>query len=177
MLLTSGRELEADIVVTATGLELKLLGGLDFVVDGEKVDLSKSLSYRAVMLTGIPNTVFVIGYTNASWTLKADLVGEYTTRLLRHMDAHGFTKAVAVNTDPTITEEPLLDFKSGYVLRKIDKFPKSGSKAPWALKQNYALDMIPLRFGKIDDGNLRFSRPSAVRRPLTETSSEAVAAS
>jgi len=175
--LTSGRELDADIVVTATGLQLQLFGGMTFTVDGEPYDPSKALSYRATMLTGLPNALFVIGYTNASWTLKADLVSEYAVRLLRFMDEHGWTMAVARNDDPTVKELPLLDFKSGYVLRAIDAFPKSGSKAPWALKQNYALDMIPLRFGKIDDGHVRFSRPDAAGRPLAAPPSEAVAAS
>ena len=172
--LTSGRELPADIVVTATGLELLLLGGMTFTVDGAAVDVSTSLAYRAVMLTGIPNAAFVIGYTNASWTLKADLVGEYVTRLLRFMDDHGYTMAVPQNDDPGVGRLPLLDFQSGYVLRAMDRFPKRGDRAPWTLKQNYALDLMPLRYGKIEDGAMRFSTPSAVA--ASDTPAEAVAA-
>ncbi|MGH3744235.1 MAG: flavin-containing monooxygenase, partial [Mycobacteriales bacterium] len=115
--LKSGRELDADIVVTATGLELQLLGGMGLTVDGEEVDLTSSLAYRATMLTGIPNAAFVIGYTNASWTLKADLVGEFVARLLAYMDSRGYTKVVPENNDPTVREQPLLDFQAGYVLR------------------------------------------------------------
>ncbi|HEX7354347.1 MAG TPA: NAD(P)/FAD-dependent oxidoreductase [Mycobacteriales bacterium] len=157
--LTSGRELDADVVVTATGLEMQLLGGMGLTVDGEEMDITASLAYRAAMLSGIPNAAFVIGYTNASWTLKADLVGQFVGRLLAYMDEHGYTKVVPENTDPTVREVPLMDFQAGYVLRALDRMPKAGNKAPWLLKQNYALDLIPLRYGKIDDGVLRFSTP------------------
>jgi cation diffusion facilitator CzcD-associated flavoprotein CzcO len=165
--LTSGQELDADIVVTATGLEMQLLGGMGVTVDGEEADLTTSLAYRATMLSGIPNTVFVIGYTNASWTLKADLVGQFVGRLLSYMDERGYTMVVPENTDPTVREVPLMDFQAGYVLRALDRMPKAGNKAPWQLKQNYALDLIPLRYGKFDDGALRFSTP--VAQPVAET--------
>jgi hypothetical protein len=111
------------------------------------------------MLSGVPNFAFTVGYTNASWTLKADLVSEYVVRLLRYMDTHGYDQAVPVNDDPAVTERPLLDFQAGYVLRSIDEFPRSGSRAPWQLGMSYAHDVLKLRYGKINDGALRFSGP------------------
>jgi monooxygenase len=161
--LESGQEVPADIVVTATGLQLLALGGLDLAVDGEPVVLPRTMAYKSMMLSGVPNFAFTIGYTNASWTLKADLVSEYTCRLLRYMDSHGYDECVPVNDDPSVTERPLLDFSAGYVLRAIDDFPRSGSRAPWRLGMNYAHDLVTLRYRKINDGALRFSaRP--VRR-------------
>lgn len=164
--LESGRKLEADVIVTATGLELLFLGGMKVSVDGEEVDLSKCFTYKGMMLDRVPNMAFTIGYTNASWTLKADLVAEYVCRLLNHMDAHGYTRCAPVADDPSITEEPLLDFTSGYVLRALDRLPKQGSKEPWKLRQNYPLDLRTLRFGPLEDGVMRFSRaPAAERAP------------
>jgi cation diffusion facilitator CzcD-associated flavoprotein CzcO len=156
--LTSGESLPADIVVTATGLRLLAFGGMRLTVDGEAVELPKTMAYKGMMLSGLPNFAFTIGYTNASWTLKADLVSEYVIRLLRHMDANGYTKAVPTNTDPTITEVPLLDFDAGYVLRAIDQFPRAGSRAPWRLGMSYAHDVVNLRHGRVDDGMMAFSR-------------------
>ena len=157
--LESGRELEADVIVTATGLNLLFLGGMELVVDGEPVDLPRTMAYRGMMLSGVPNFVFTTGYTNASWTLKADLVSEYTCRLLAHMDAHGHRRCVPEVADPTVEEQPLLDFTAGYVLRSIDQFPKQGSKEPWRLRQNYVFDVRTIRRGAIDDGTMRFSSP------------------
>jgi cation diffusion facilitator CzcD-associated flavoprotein CzcO len=154
--LESGAELEADIVVTATGLQLLALGGIELTVDGEPVRLPEHMAYKGMMLSGVPNFAFTIGYTNASWTLKADLVSEFVCRLLKHMDKGGYDTCVPVNDDPTVTEQPLLDFQAGYVLRVIDQFPKAGSRAPWRLAQNYARDVVTLRHGKIDDGTMRF---------------------
>jgi len=154
--LESGAELEADIVVTATGLQLIALGGIELTVDGEPVRLPEHMAYKGMMLSGVPNFAFTIGYTNASWTLKADLVSEFVCRLLKHMDKGGYDTCVPVNDDPTVTEQPLLDFQAGYVLRVIDQFPKAGSRAPWRLAQNYAKDVVTLRHGKIDDGSMRF---------------------
>lgn len=159
--LRSGTELPADIVVTATGLRLLALGGMTLAVDGREVKLPETMAYKGVMLSGIPNFAFTIGYTNASWTLKADLVSEYVVRLLRHMDAHGYDQCVPVSDDPTVTERPLLDFQAGYVLRSIDEFPRAGSRAPWQVQMSYPHDMRALRHGPIDDGVLRFSRRSA----------------
>ncbi len=158
--LDSGEELEADVIVTATGLNLLFLGGMELVVDGEPVDVPKKMTYKGMMLSGVPNCTFTVGYTNASWTLKADLTSEYVCRLLAHMDAHGYVKSVPEITDPTVTEAPLLDFTSGYVLRSLDQFPKQGSKEPWKLRQNYVFDLRSIRRGPIDDGAMQFSRPA-----------------
>ena len=155
--LRSGVELEADIVVTATGLKLKLLGGMALEVDGKPVVPSKTMTYKGMMCSDVPNFAFAIGYTNASWTLKCDLTSEFVCRLLNHMDKRGYTRAVPRNRDPSVTPSPLLDFSSGYVQRSIDDFPRQGSRAPWKLYQNYALDRVTLRHAKIDDGILEFS--------------------
>jgi cation diffusion facilitator CzcD-associated flavoprotein CzcO len=155
--LESGDELEADIVVTATGLRLQAIGGMQLAVDGRDVKLPETMAYKGMMLSGVPNFVFTIGYTNASWTLKADLVSEYVVRLLRYLDAHGYDQCVPVNDDPAVTERPLLDFQAGYVLRSIDEFPRSGSRPPWQLGMSYAHDVLKLRYGRINDGAMRFS--------------------
>jgi monooxygenase len=156
--LRSGAELEADIIVTATGLQLLAFGGMQLAVDGRDVALPQTLAYKGMMLSGVPNFAFTVGYTNASWTLKADLVSEFTCRLLAHLDAHGFDSCVPVNDDPTVTAEPLLDFSAGYVLRSIDQFPRAGSRAPWRLGMSYPNDVRTLRHGRIDDGSMRFAR-------------------
>ncbi len=155
--LESGAELEADLVVTATGLNLLALGGLEISVDGRDIELSETMSYKGMMLSGVPNLAFAIGYTNASWTLKCDLTCEYVCRLLAYMDEHGYRQCTARNRDPSIVELPFIDFSSGYVQRSIDKFPKQGSKAPWRLHQNYPLDILNLKFGAIEDGAMQFS--------------------
>jgi cation diffusion facilitator CzcD-associated flavoprotein CzcO len=159
--LQSGEELPADIVVTATGLRMLALGGIRIVVDGKPVKLPETMAYKGLMLSGVPNSAFTVGYTNASWTLKADLVAEYVVRVLRHMDTHGYDRCVPVNDDPSITGRPLLDFAAGYVQRSIDEFPRAGSRAPWQLGMSYAHDVVKLRYGRIDDGALRFSRKPA----------------
>ncbi|WAL68202.1 NAD(P)/FAD-dependent oxidoreductase [Amycolatopsis cynarae] len=156
--LQSGEELEGDLVVTATGLRLLAFGGITLTVDGREVKLPETMAYKGMMLSGVPNFAFTIGYTNASWTLKADLVSEYVVRLLRHLGAHGYDTCIPVNDDPTVTERPLLDFDAGYVLRSVDEFPRAGSRAPWRLGMSYAHDLVNLRHRRIDDGNLRFSR-------------------
>jgi cation diffusion facilitator CzcD-associated flavoprotein CzcO len=158
LLLESGGELDADVVITATGLRLLVFGGIELVVDGREVKLPETMAYKGMMLSGVPNFVYTIGYTNASWTLKADLVGQYVVRLLKHLDAHGYAQCVPVNDDPTITERPLLDFDAGYVLRSVHEFPKSGSRPPWQLGMSYAHDLVKFRYGRIDDGALKFSR-------------------
>ncbi|MEQ1437905.1 NAD(P)/FAD-dependent oxidoreductase [Fontimonas sp. SYSU GA230001] len=155
--LQSGAELAADIVVTATGLQLLALGGAQLTVDDRPVDLAKTLSYKGLMLGGVPNMAYCIGYTNASWTLKADLASTYVCRLLNHMARCGYRQCVARNTDPRVREEPLIDFSSGYVQRAIDQFPKQGSRAPWKLRQNYLLDLLNLKYGRIQDDALQFS--------------------
>ncbi|MEV4316236.1 NAD(P)/FAD-dependent oxidoreductase [Actinocrispum sp. NPDC049592] len=159
--LESGAELEADIIITATGLRLLAMGGIRLAVDGDDIKLPETMAYKGLMLSGVPNCAFTVGYTNASWTLKADLVSEFVVRVLRHMDDHGYDKCVPMNDDPAVTEKPLLDFAAGYVLRSIDEFPKAGSRAPWQLGMSYAHDLVKLRYGKIDDGALKFSRTRA----------------
>ncbi|WP_421931106.1 flavin-containing monooxygenase [Phenylobacterium sp.] len=155
--LKSGKVLEADIVVSATGLVLQAMNGLKLTVDGRPVDPGKTLSYKGMMYEGVPNLASAFGYTNASWTLKCDLTCEYVCRLLNHMSRMGNRQVTPRNTDPTIGEVPWLDFSSGYVQRAMASFPKQGTKAPWKLHQNYALDLMNLRFTKIEDGVLEFS--------------------
>jgi cation diffusion facilitator CzcD-associated flavoprotein CzcO len=157
--LASGEELQADIVVTATGLNMLAFGGIELAVDGADVELPKTMAYRGMMLSGVPNFAFAIGYTNASWTLKVDLTSEHVCRLINHMDEHGQRIATPVNDDPSVTEEPLLDFSSGYVLRALHKFPKQGSRAPWKLRQNYPRDVMTLRFGPVAGEGMVFSNP------------------
>jgi cation diffusion facilitator CzcD-associated flavoprotein CzcO len=167
--LTSGQELEADIIVTATGLQLLAFGGLDLVVDGEPVEFSRTMAYKALMLSGVPNFVYTIGYTNASWTLKADLVSTYVVRLLRHLDEIGARSAVPVR-QPGVAEVPFMDFQSGYVLRALDGLPKQGDRAPWRLKQNYLTDLRTIRRGDIDDGVLAFdTAPTPPAPPATSS--------
>jgi monooxygenase len=165
--LESGREIDADVVITATGLNLLFLGGMTVTVDGEELDPGAAIAYRGMMLGDVPNLIFTIGYTNASWTLKADLVAEYACRLINKMDAEGWDVATPRLEDPTVTPEPLLDFNSGYVLRSIEHLPKQGSKEPWKLRQNYPFDLRRLRHGEIEDGALRLSRraPKPARVP------------
>jgi monooxygenase len=156
--LRSGKELEADLIVTATGLKLKFLGGLAIEVDGKRVEPAKTMAYKGMMCSDVPNMALAIGYTNASWTLKSDLTSEYVCRLLNHMTRRGFTICCARQHDPRVKEEPLLTFSSGYVQRSIEQFPRQGSLKPWKLYQNYALDMVTLRHAPIEDGTMRFSR-------------------
>ncbi|WP_291848361.1 NAD(P)/FAD-dependent oxidoreductase [Bradyrhizobium sp.] len=155
--LRDGSELEADIIVTATGLNLQVLGGLEVVVDGRAVDFARTLNYKGMMYSDIPNMASAFGYTNASWTLKCDLTCEYVCRLINYMDRHGYRQCMPHNVDPEVTELPSLDFSSGYVQRSIAKLPKQGSKRPWRLYQNYVLDIVSLRYGKVDDGVMRYS--------------------
>jgi cation diffusion facilitator CzcD-associated flavoprotein CzcO len=161
--LGSGDEIEADVVVTATGLDLLVLGGVELVVDGESIDLAKTLNYKGMMLAGVPNLASAIGYTNASWTLKCDLTCEYVCRLLNHMAKHGLRQCTARRNDPSIVEVPWVDFTSGYIQRSIHKFPKQGNKKPWRLYQNYLLDVVTLRFGSVDDEAMEFSNPDPAR--------------
>ncbi|MEA3060365.1 MAG: monooxygenase [Sphingomonadales bacterium] len=154
--LASGEELEADIVVTATGLKLHLMGGAEIRVDGEPQDVSQTLTYKAIMFSGVPNLAYIFGYTNASWTLKADLAADYVCRLINHMDEHGYSTCMPV-ADSSVKPEPFLTFTSGYVQRALASLPRQGDRAPWRLYQNYALDLVSLRFGRIEDGTLRFA--------------------
>jgi monooxygenase len=155
--LESGAELEADVVVTATGLNLLAFGGTELEVDGTPVELPEKMTYKGMMLEGVPNLAVSFGYTNASWTLKCDLTCEYVCRLLNHMDAHGYAYCVPRNDDPSVDALPFVDFSSGYIQRAIDDFPKQGSKLPWKLHQNYARDILMLRRGAVEDGAMEFS--------------------
>jgi monooxygenase len=161
--LRSGSELEADIIVTATGLKLNLLGDVAFRVDGSRVDLSKTMAYKGIMFSDVPNLASVFGYTNAAWTLKADLTCEYVCRLLNHMGRRGYAVATP-RRDASVEEMPFVDFSSGYIQRALDVLPKQGSKKPWKLYQNYALDMAALRLGTIDDGTMEFTQREPTRR-------------
>ena len=172
--LGSGEHLDAGIVVTATGLDLLVFGGVQLSVDGDDVHLPDTMAYKGLLLSGVPNFAFVIGYPNASWTLKADLVSEYVCRLLRHLGDRGLD-AVVPERDPSVGEEPFLDFTSGYVQRSLARLPKQGSRAPWRLRQNYLRDVVTLRRGGFDDGVLRFLRSEAADR--TGTRAEPVAGS
>jgi cation diffusion facilitator CzcD-associated flavoprotein CzcO len=174
--LRSGAELEADVVVTATGLNLLAFGGMRLSVDGAEVSLPDTLTYKGLMLGGVPNFAFALGYTNASWTLKADLTSEYVCRLLAHMDARGHRVCVPRNDDPTLTEGPLLDFQAGYVLRSLDAFPKQGSRPPWRMRQNYAADLLALRHGRIADEGMTFPAPGAPVTPAAARRSAAAPA-
>jgi cation diffusion facilitator CzcD-associated flavoprotein CzcO len=157
--LKSGQTLEADIIVTATGLNLRLFGGMSITVDGKPVQMSDRISYKGLMFNDIPNFSNTLGYTNASWTLKADLIAEYVCRLLKHMDQTGTRIAVAERKDPNIQTTQLLDMTSGYVARAAAHLPKGADRAPWKLYQNYALDMDQLRNGKLEDGVMAFRKP------------------
>ena len=140
----------------ATGLKINLLGDVKLNVDGSPVDLSKALAYKGMMFSGVPNLASVIGYTNASWTLKADITCEYVCRLLNLMKRRGY-KTAAPRRDPSVEEEPFFSLTSGYVQRGIDMMPKQGSKRPWKLHRNYAMDAMALRFGRVADG-MEFTR-------------------
>jgi cation diffusion facilitator CzcD-associated flavoprotein CzcO len=154
--LHDGSELEADVIVTATGLNLLVFGGIELAVDGREVELPKTMAYKSMMLSDVPNMVFTIGYTNISWTLKADLVSEYACRLINHMDAHGYTRAVPVR-DPAVGERPFLEFEPGYVLRSLHQLPKQGARPPWRLSMSYILDVAKIRRGRVDDGVLELA--------------------
>jgi len=156
--LKSGADLPADLIVTATGLVLVPLGKARLSVDGRAVDPAKTFIYKGMMYSDVPNLASVFGYTNASWTLKADLVCEYVCRLINHMDRGGYRQCTPRNEDPTLAEEPWVNFSSGYIQRALAKQPKQGSKRPWKLYQNYALDLLSLRFGAVRDQAMVFSR-------------------
>jgi monooxygenase len=154
--LKSGRELAADIVVTATGLKLQACGGIKLAVDGQQVALADTFVYKGALLSGVPNFALCVGYTNASWTLRADLSSLYVCRLLNHMSLNGLKVATPVCDDSSVEPRPLLNISSGYVLRATNALPKQGSKKPWHLPQNYLKDWMTLRYGSVADGVIRF---------------------
>jgi monooxygenase len=161
----SGRELAADIVVLATGLELNLLGDVAFSVDGGAVDFARRRVYKSCMFEGVPNLISTFGYANASWTLKADLIAGYACRLINFMHRRGVASATPPQA-PGETARPFLELSSGYVRRAVDRLPKQGAAAPWLVHQNYAKDIGLLRFGRLDDGVLQFARNAAAAAPL-----------
>lgn len=165
ILLESGKELPADIIITATGLNMKLFGGIEVSVDSEVKNAHDSLIYKSFMLSGIPNFAFAFGYTNSSWTLKVDLVCDHLCRLLAYMDQHGYTSVVPVDDDPTLARRPMLDFDAGYILRGRDQFPQQGTSGPWTVEMDYWADHARLRKGPVEDAALRFS--TASRTPAT----------
>jgi monooxygenase len=158
--LQSGEELQADIIVTATGLVLQAFGGADVEVDGRRVDLGNALAYKGVMVSGVPNLASVFGYINASWTLKADLICKYVCRLLNQMDRKGMRQVTPRNRDQTPVAPFVERFSSGYVQRAIASWPKQGSKAPWRVYQNYVRDIFSLTWSPIENGALEFSNPA-----------------
>lgn len=170
--LKSGKTLEADIIITATGLDVQLFGKMQVIVDGKPFEANKKMVYRGVLLEDLPNAGMVFGYTNASWTLKADLITEWMCRLLNHMEATGKKIVMPKNLDNSVEHRPFLDMQSGYVQRALHKAPLQGSKLPWKLYQNYALDLATLRFGKVNDQTLAFSNPIPSYKSSNNTTQE-----
>ncbi|WP_448639180.1 flavin-containing monooxygenase [Geodermatophilus sp. URMC 63] len=158
VLLESGRELEADVIVTATGLNVQAFGGLRPVVDGRQVELSETVAYKGMMLSGVPNLAFAIGYTNSSWTLKVGLLCEHFCRLLRHMDEHGYDTCTPEPADPDMPTRPFLDFAAGYIQRAVDALPRQGDRMPWLTSMHYHSDVKLLRADSVADPELTFAR-------------------
>ncbi len=164
--LQSGQMVAADVIVSATGLDLVPLGDIAFAIDGQPLDPGRTLTYKGMMFSGVPNLAQATGYTNASWTLKCDLTNRYLCRLLNLMDRRGYRTCTPRPADPDVTELPFVDFSSGYVQRAIDKFPKQGSKAPWRLYQNYIRDLLSLKYARLEDDVLEFGpAPDAPATP------------
>lgn len=159
--LKSGDQLEADIIVSATGLVMKVAKGGPFVIDGEPMNLADTMNYRGSMLSDVPNLAFAFGYTNASWTLKCELTSRYVCRLLNYMDANGYRQCTPRQHEADVQAEPIIDFSSGYVQRALDILPSQGTKRPWKLYQNYLFDLMTIRYGKLDDGYMEFRAVSA----------------
>jgi cation diffusion facilitator CzcD-associated flavoprotein CzcO len=154
--LASGKFLEADVIVTATGLNAQLFNNIDFEIDGERIDFSKKICYKSVMFDGVPNLTYAFGYTNASWTLKCDMTNQYTCRLINYMAENGFKQCMPIQKDPTLALKPFLDFNPGYVLRAIEELPKMGDKKPWKIKQNYFYDKKMFKRSPLNDGILEY---------------------
>ena len=168
--LKSGQELQADIIVTATGLVMQAFGGMELSVDGRHIDIGQTLAYKGVMISGVPNLAAVFGYINASWTLKADLICRYVCRVLNFMDSKGVRQVTPICGSETAVAPFVENFSSGYMQRALASWPKQGSKPPWRVNQNYFRDMLAMRCGSIDDGALQFSNPpraASVPEPRT----------
>jgi monooxygenase len=163
--LRSGDHLEADVIVTATGLNVLLFGGIDVAVDGEPVDFSERVAYKGMMICGVPNLAMALGYTNASWTLKCDLTAHYVCRLINYMREHGHDIATPLPPAPSTPTQPFIDFNAGYVLRSIDMLPRQGPASPWRLHQNWFRDVKLLRRGPVDD-SMQFSKARAASKAL-----------
>ena len=157
IMLESGALLPADIIVTATGLRMRIMHGVEIVVDGKPVELGDTLSYKGMMYSGIPNLASAFGYTNASWTLKAELICEYVCRLLKHMRRRGYAQC-RPRLDADVETENYIDFSSGYVQRALSSLPRQGKRRPWKVYQNYLKDLAVMRFGRLEDGALEFSK-------------------
>lgn len=155
--LQSGQELEADIIVTATGLQMLALGAVRISVDGKPIHPGEAFVYKGAMLSNVPNFAFCIGYTNASWTLRADLTSTFVCRVLNYMDRHGYRTCLPVCDPATLESRPLLDLTSGYVLRAAPNLPKQAARQPWVVRQNYLLDMLKMKLGRVEDGTLTFA--------------------
>jgi cation diffusion facilitator CzcD-associated flavoprotein CzcO len=164
--LESGAELEADIVVTATGLNMLAFGGLRLSVDDEPVVFSDTVAFKSMMLSGVPNFAYAFGYTNISWTLKVDLVCEHLCRLLGHMDDRGYDAVVPTLGHDALERRPMLDFQAGYVQRGVQAFPRQGADGPWTVEMSYGADRARLRQGAVEDPALRFTTAKPVAREL-----------
>ncbi|EDY85326.1 monooxygenase, flavin-binding family, partial [gamma proteobacterium HTCC5015] len=154
----SGEEIEADIIISATGLNLLMLGGIEGTVDGEKVDPNDTLVYKGVMLRDVPNMAMVFGYTNSSWTLKADLASEFVCRVLNHMKETGAKQVTPRDVEGCDTDDNFLGLTSGYVVRASEHLPRQGKRDPWRVLNNYLHDLPALRYGKLNDDELEFSQ-------------------
>ena len=168
IVVSSGEEIPADIVVTATGLNLRLFDGMPITVDGRPIDVADSVAYRGMLLSGIPNWAMAIGYTTSSWTLKVGLMCRYFIDLVRHMDSHGYVRAVPV-VDPTIERRPVMDLQAGYAKRGEPFLPKQGTAGPWRMAMSYPEDAKALR-GPVFDEHLTFSAAGQAPEPILDPS-------
>jgi hypothetical protein len=174
ILLQSGVELDADVIVTATGLELLFIGGIELSVDGQVIDVASKLAYKGMMLEDVPNFAMAVGYTNASWTLKADLTCQAVCRLLNELRERGLRQATPVNRDPGLERQTLLALTSGYVQRAADRFPKQGNRFPWRVYQSYLRDYRAMRLRPAVDDGLELSNPVPISQPRVGAGTAAI---
>lgn len=175
--LQSGNELTADIIITATGLNIKMMGGIQLAIDGESMNFGDTITYKGMMFSDIPNYASAVGYTNASWTLKAELIAEYVCRLIKHMDRHNYDQCTPRPNGVSLDSSPLINLDSGYINRALDKLPKQGRDMPWKAYQNYLRDIITFRFRRLEDGAMVFSRkPEPIEQEQTSHESNAIRA-